>query len=71
MIDRQMNKYIASRLRDLRVKKHMTQVQLAEKAGINANAYAKIERGEREAKNSILKKLVKTLGVHSSDILPF
>lgn len=71
MMDSSLNKHVAKQLKHFRTLKGLTQVQLAEKAGVNPNAYAKIERGNREAKNSVLKKLAKALGVSSSDILPF
>ena len=65
------NRYIADRLKTLRIKSDLTQVELAEKAGINPNAYAKIERMERQATITTLEKIAKSLKVSSSDILPF
>ena len=65
------NRYIADQLKALRVKRNLTQAELAEKAGINPNAYAKIERMERQATITTLEKIAKALEVHSSDILPF
>lgn len=35
----------------LRIERHMTQAQLAEKAGMHVQALAKIERGERPIAN--------------------
>lgn len=35
----------------LRIERHMTQAQLAEKAGMHVQALAKIERGERPISN--------------------
>ncbi len=66
-----MNKHVASKLKQYRLANGLTQAELAARAGINTNAYAKIERGERTAVVSTLKKLAKALGVKSSDILPF
>ena len=62
---------IATRLKQVRLEKGLTQVTLSEKAGINTNYYAKIERGEASPTVPLLKKIIKVLGVKSSDILPF
>jgi transcriptional regulator with XRE-family HTH domain len=64
-------RFIANRLKSLRSEHNLTQVELAEKAGINPNAYAKIERMERQATITTLEKIAKALKVSSSDILPF
>lgn len=58
-------------LRSARIKKSLTQKQLAEKLGINTNYYARIERGEVNPSLETLKQLTKILKVKSSDILPF
>ncbi len=62
---------IARRLKQVRHQKNLTQLQLAEKAGINSNYYSKIERGELKPSVETLEKIIKALGVKSSDILPF
>ena len=64
-------KQIADKLKQVRVEKGFTQATLSEKAGINVNYYAKVERGEAAPTAPILEKLVKALGVKSSDIFPF
>lgn len=66
-----MTNHIAKRLQDIRHKKRMTQLQVAEKADINVNYYAKLERAESTPSLKMLEKVVKALGVHSSDVLPF
>jgi transcriptional regulator with XRE-family HTH domain len=65
------SKYIATRLKKLRLEQHLTQETLAKKAGINANFYARIERDERGLSLAKFEKIVKALGVKSSNILPF
>lgn len=65
------SKHIGKELKALRIKNNLTQTQLAEKAGIFWNAYAKIEQGKQEPKLETLQKILKVLGVKSSDILPF
>lgn len=59
------------RIRALREKKGLTQAQVAEKAGIHVNYYARVERGEPNPRIPIIEKIAKALGVKSSDILPF
>lgn len=61
---------IAKNLKNAREKLNLTQSELAQKAGLNGNTYAKIERSGG-LKLETLKKLVKSLGVKSSDILEF
>lgn len=62
---------IAGKLKQVRLKKGLKQAELAEKAGINANFYAKVERGEAVPSVITLKKLLKALGIKSSEILSF
>ena len=63
---------IGKSLRDARLKKGMTQAEVAKQAGMGTNRYAVIERGG--AKNimmSTFEKLVEALDAKSKDILPF
>ncbi len=62
---------IADRLRAARLGKGMTQLQVAEKAGVNVTVYAKIERGEAKPTIESLEKISKALKIKSSKILPF
>ena len=62
---------IAKKLKSVRITKNLTQLELAEKANISANYYAKVERGEAVPSLDTFGKIVKALGVKSSDILPF
>jgi len=64
-------KDIAKNLKQVRLAKGLTQIELADKAGINSNAYAKIERAERNPSLDTLEKLIKALGIKSSDVFPF
>ncbi len=69
-----MNKstaHIATNIKQLRQASRMTQSDIAKKAGINVNYYAKLERGESTPSLKMLEKVVKALGVHSSEVLPF
>jgi transcriptional regulator with XRE-family HTH domain len=62
---------IAARLKSTRLQKGLSQIKLAQKAGINDNYYAKIERGEIKPSVETIEKIVTALGVKSSDIFPF
>jgi transcriptional regulator with XRE-family HTH domain len=62
---------IAKKLKVVRIAKQLTQLELSEKAGISANYYAKVERGEATPSLDTFAKIIKALGVKSSDILPF
>lgn len=67
MTDSQMGE----NLKKARLKVGLTQSEVAEKAGINVNHYARLERGEVTASLGTLKNLLKILKVKSKDILPF
>jgi len=62
---------IGKNLKNARIKAKLTQKQVAQKVGVHANYYARIERDEENPSLEIIKKLTKILNVKSSDILPF
>lgn len=62
---------IGKNLKKLRKEKQLTQVELAEKAKISSNYYARIERDEENPSLEVLKDIAKALKVKSSDILDF
>jgi transcriptional regulator with XRE-family HTH domain len=64
-------KKVAKKLRTIRQDRRLTQLEVAEKAGISTNYYARIERGNTAISLEVFEKIVKALNVHSSDILPF
>lgn len=55
-------------LKEARLKKGLTQGELAEKSGIHPNTYARIERDEQEPGFETVKKLAKALGLKLEDI---
>jgi len=63
--------YIGYQLRQVRQRKSFTQAEVAKRADTTVNHYAKIERGEVVPSLKTLEKIVKALGVKSSDVLPF
>lgn len=68
-MDSKFNKEVGKRIRTLRQKAGLTQAQVAEKAGININYFAVIERGEVTTSPVNLKKISKVLSVSVSDII--
>ena len=64
----EMSETTATILKEARIKQGLTQVELAEKAGMHPNSYAKIERGESEPSVESLRRLIKALKVDPSDI---
>ncbi len=66
-----LSNYIGHQLSLARRQKGLTQAEVAKRAGTNVNYYAKLERGEAVPSLKMLEKVIKALGVKSSDILPF
>lgn len=64
-------KKVAKRLRMLRRDRGFTQDDIAKKAKMSTNYYAKIERGEVRPSVDIYERLAKALKVTSSEIFPF
>lgn len=64
-------KEIGKKLKQIRGRGGLTQAEVAKKAGITANYYARIERGEENPSFEVIKGLTFALKVKSSDILPF
>lgn len=67
----QSQKRIGQNLKKARLKLELTQAEVAEKADLSANFYARLERGEEKASIETLERVLKVLRVKSSDILPF
>lgn len=62
---------IAINLRTARDKKRLTQKEVAKKADISTNHYARIERGETSPNLETFERIIKSLGVKSKDVLPY
>jgi len=58
-------------IRIARSKIGLTQKQVADKARMHVNYYARIERGEENPSYEALEKIIKALEVKSSEVLPF
>ena len=57
-------------IKEAREQKGLTQEEVAKKAGISPNYYAKIERGTINTSIEKANKIAKALGVKVSDIFP-
>lgn len=55
---------IGKKIKEIRQKTDMTQLEVAEKAGINVNYYARIERGETVPSLKTLNKLASIFKVN-------
>jgi transcriptional regulator with XRE-family HTH domain len=64
-------KELGRKLLQAREAARLTQVELAKKAGINDNYYARVERAEVSPTLEKFEKIVRALGVKSSYILNF
>jgi transcriptional regulator with XRE-family HTH domain len=60
---------IGDRLRDLRVRRALTQEELADKADVGTNTVARLERNETEPHMSTLRKLARALDVNPSELI--
>lgn len=65
-----MSKKLGNLIREARTEKGLTQAALAQKTGgITSSDVSKIERGEKEPEQEILKKMAKVLGVTQKSLL--
>lgn len=62
---------IGLNIKQIRESKKLTQVEVAELAGIQVNYFAMIERGEVNFTFDKLYRIIKALKVKSSQLLPF
>lgn len=62
---------VGKKIQRSRKKIKISQEELAEKVGIHRNHMGRIERGETNPPLYTLYKIIKTLKIKSSDVLPF
>ena len=65
------SKLLLAHTKNAQEKQKLTQVDESVKSGINTNYYACIERGEVNPSFEKIQNIAKTLGLKSSEILPF
>jgi transcriptional regulator with XRE-family HTH domain len=61
--------YVGDNLKRLRTLNALTQVELAQRAGLTTAAVARIERDEAEPRPSTLRKLANVLNVQPRDLI--
>ena len=66
-----LRRKIGKRLKRVRKKRDLKQVDVAVDAGVNPSYYSKIERGEVNPSLEKVYRIIKALKVRSSDLLPF
>lgn len=62
---------IGKSLKIIRQERNFTQAEVAKKADISVNYYARMERDEVNPSLEVFKRVVKALNAKSSDILDF
>ena len=62
---------IGQNLKKARLKRGMTQAEVAKTTDLHTNFYARVERNEETPSMKTLKAICKVLKVRSSDILDF
>lgn len=62
-------KQLGEKLRKVREHSGLTQAEVANKADIHVNYYARIERGEENPSFEKLQNVMKALGIKSLDLL--
>ncbi len=60
--------FFGKRLKELRISKKLTQIELAEKSGLHPNYIGMVERGERNPSLINIDKLAKALNVSLSEL---
>ena len=61
--------YVGERLKALRIRRALTQEELAQRAGLSKNAVNRLEVDKTEPRMSSLRKLAKALEVDPSELI--
>jgi transcriptional regulator with XRE-family HTH domain len=61
--------YIGDRLKNLRIRRALTQQELADRAGVSSNALNRIELNKAEPHMSTLRKLANALDVDPTELV--
>jgi len=69
-MSKKLSKYIGEQLRTLRMKKDLTQEEVAERAGTERGYYAKLEQGYTLPSLKLLEKILNVLDARFRDVLP-
>ena len=68
--DQKAREELGKKLKNARNKKGLIQAEVAERADIQPNYYARIERGEENPSFEVLHRIASALKVKLSDIVP-
>lgn len=66
--DEKIRKDLGNKLKKAREKEQLTQAEVAEKAGIHVNYYARVERGEENPTFEILHRVLNVLKIKSLEV---
>lgn len=70
-MNQKLAQQIGREMKQVRLARHLSQKEVAEKANISVNHYARIERGEVRIYLETLERIVKALRIKSGDIISF
>ncbi len=70
MDEGELNREFGSRLRELRVRTHLSQSDLAKAASLSRTSVVNIEQGRQGVSLSTLFRLASALGCDAADLLP-
>ncbi len=67
------NKWVklGQQIKEIRLKRGLTQEDLAERSGLGVSHIARLEQGRRKATIDTLQKIADVLGVQVKDLIPF
>lgn len=68
--DKKIVQDIADKIKKERIKRNLLQSEVAKKAGISSNYYAKVERAEARPSGLTITKICRALGIKSTELLP-
>jgi transcriptional regulator with XRE-family HTH domain len=66
----ELSKYIGKHLHDIRLKRNLSQEDVAKRAGTERGYYAKLEQGYTLPSLKLLEKILKALDARFRDVLP-
>jgi transcriptional regulator with XRE-family HTH domain len=61
--------YIGDKLKEIRTRRLLTQIELAEKSGVNPTTIVRVERNQAEPHFRTIRKLAKALDVDPTELL--
>ena len=61
--------YIGEKLKEIRIKRLLTQEELAEKAGVSAATVVNVERNNQEPHFRTIRKLAKALDIDPTELV--